>query len=175
MWIQDMFLRWWLGGPRYTWSKIRRTLFERGFLKNPLPPVNTLADVQACLRKIIWKQDGFAELFDRVSYPHRVWSKKKDDCDGFAVLAAALLDQWDKKTNPVIVTAMVPSLAHCHSVCVFEMGGGLRYFSNSDLSPKIFTSYDKVIADFVNPAYRLVCWDVVEHDTLKKLEHHVEQ
>jgi hypothetical protein len=173
MWIQDMFFRWWLSGPRYGWSNFRRCLFERGFLKNPLPPVKTLADIQSCLREITWKQDGFAELFDCVSYPQRVWTKKKDDCDGFAVLAAALLNQWDNKTKPVIVTAMVSSLAHSHSVCVFQQGAGFRYFSNKELSPKTFTSYEKVITDFVNPAYRLVCWDVVKPDTLKHLEFHV--
>lgn len=173
MWIQDCFLKFWLHGPRYGWSKFRRFMFERGFLKTPLPPTNTLADVQSRLAEITWKQDGFAELYDCVSYPQRVWFQKRDDCDGFAVLAAALLKQWDKKTNPVIVTAMVSSLAHCHSVCVFEMGGGFRYFSNKELSPKTLTSYEKVIADFVNPTYRLVCWDVIEPDTLKQLEYHV--
>ena len=173
MWIQDMFFRCWLRGPRYGWSKFRRCLFERGFLKNPLPPVKTLADVQARLREVTWKQDGFAELFDCVSYPQRVWSKKKDDCDGYAVLAAALLNQWDKKTNPVIVTAMVSSIYHCHSVCVFSEGAKYRYFSNSDLSPKTFNSYEEIVNDFRNKQYKLVCWDVVDPDTLKHREFHV--
>lgn len=173
MWIQNAYFKWWLHGPRYGWSKFRRFIFERGFLKNPLPQVKTLADVQTCLREITWKQDGLAEGFDCVSYPQLVWTKKRDDCDGYAVLAAALLNQWDKKTNPVIVTAMVSSLYHCHSVCVFEMGGGFKYFSNKELSPKIFTSYQAIIADFVNPAYQLVCWDVVEPDRLKQREFHI--
>jgi hypothetical protein len=107
MWLQDQFLKWWLHGPRYGWSKFRRFMFERGFLKKPLPPVKTLSDIKSSLREITWTKDGFGELFDCISYPQRVWSKKKDDCDGFAILTAALLNQWDKKTKPVIVTAMV--------------------------------------------------------------------
>jgi hypothetical protein len=173
MCVQSMFLRWWLHGPRYGWSKFRRFLFERGFLKNPLPPVKTLADVQARLREITWTQDGFAELFDCVSYPQRVWSKKKDDCDGFSVLAAALLNKWDKKTKPVIVTAMVSSLSYCHSVCVFKAGAKYRYFDNSRLVPKTFNSYKDVVDDFANKKTRLICWDVVKPDTLKELEYHV--
>ncbi len=173
MCVQNMFLRWWLHGPRYGWSKFRRFMFERGSLKNSLPPVKTLADIQARLREITWKQDGFAELFDCVSYPQRVWSKKKDDCDGFAILAAALLKQIDKNTQPVIVTAMVSSLYHCHSVCVFKIGGGYKYFSNDELNPKTFNSYQDIVNDFRNKKYRLLCWDVTEPDMLKQREYHV--
>jgi hypothetical protein len=173
MWLQDQFLKWWLHGPRYSWSKFRRFMFERGFLKKPLPPVKTLADIQSSLREITWVKDGLGELFDCISYPQRVWSKKKDDCDGFAILTAALLNQWDKNTKPVIVTAMVSSMTHCHSVCVFQLGGGLRYFSNKELSPKTFASYKKIVADFVNPSYRLICWDIVEPNTLKQREFNV--
>ncbi len=172
MWLQDCFLKWWLSGPRYGWSKFRRFMFERGFLKTKLPQVANLDDIVRNLNEITWKQDFWPELFDCISYPERVWARGKDDCDGYAVLAAALLKQWDKKTNPVIVTAMVSSFNHCHSVCVFEMGGGFRYFSNKELSPKTFTGYKEIVADFANKAYRLVGWDVVDPDTLKHREIH---
>jgi hypothetical protein len=64
-------------------------------------------------------------------------------------------------------------MTHCHSVCVFQLGGGLRYFSNKELSPKTFASYKKVVADFVNPSYRLICWDIIEPDTLKQRKYNV--
>jgi hypothetical protein len=171
MWLEDKFLAWWMHGPRYSWSKLRRWLFERDFLKTILPQVNSLTDIQARLREVTWKQDSFAELFDCVSYPQRVWSRKKDDCDGFAILAATLLNSWDPKTNPVIVTAMVTPLANGHSVCAFQMAGGLKYFSNAALCPRIFQNYAEIIADFT-PPNRLICWDVVKPDTLKELEYH---
>jgi hypothetical protein len=124
------------------------------------------------LSEITWKQDSFAELFDCVSYPQRVWSKKKDDCDGFAVLAATLLNRWDPQTRPVIVTAVVTPLANGHSVCVFQQGGGFRYFSNAALIPGIFQSYGEIVANF-SPPNRLLGWDVVKPDTLEQLEFHV--
>ena len=98
--------------------------------------------------------------------------KRQDDCDGFAVLAAALLNNWDPQTEPVIVTAMVTPLANSHSVCVFKQGGGLRYFSNAVLNPSIFQNYGEIVADFT-PPNRLICWDVVKPDTLEQLEFHV--
>jgi hypothetical protein len=172
MWLEDKFLAWWLHGPRYGWSKLRRWLFERGFLQTTLPQVSSLADIQARLKEIHWKQDSWPQLFDCVSYPQRVWARKADDCDGFAILAATLLKNWDPQTKPVVVTAMVTPLANGHSVCVFQMGGGLRYFSNALLSPRIFQSYGEIVADFT-PPNRLVCWDAIQPETLKELEYHV--
>ena len=169
MWITDEFCKWWLHGPRYSWSKLRRWLFECSFLAQPLPPVTSLNDISARLREITWKQDSLPELFDCVSYPQRVWSKKKDDCDGFAVLAAALLKSWDPDAKPVIVTAMVAPFANSHSVCVFHQSGGLSYFSNQELKLRAFSKYEEVIADFKGTD-RLICWDVVDPETLKQLD-----
>jgi hypothetical protein len=171
MWLEDCFLSWWLHGPRYGWSKFRRFLFERGFLKTELPKVETLNDIQQSLQQVTWKQDGFAELFDCVSYPQRVWARKKDDCDGFAILAAALLKQLKTPTNPVIVTAMVNSINNCHSVCAFEWEGHYRYFSNAELSVKNFSNYEAIVKDYVGTKYRLLCWDVVDPVTLKELDY----
>ena len=173
MCLQDKFYVWWLGGPRYGWSKLRRKLFEGGFLSQPLPSVNSLEDIQARLQEVIWKQDLLPQLFDCVSYPQRVWARKADDCDGFSVLAAALLNSWDPATAPVMVTAMVAPLKNCHSVCVFKQGGSLRYFSNKELNPGSFQSYGDVVADYTRPPNRLVCWDVVKPDTLEQVEFHI--
>lgn len=172
MWLQDKFLAWWLRGPRYGWSKFRRKLFEGGFLSKSLPKVNSLTDIQACLVKIMWKRDLLPELFDCVSYPQRVWDKKRDDCDGFSVLAAELLKQWDPNTRPVMVTAMVARLDKCHSVCVFRQGTNLRYFNNSALNPGLFVNYREIVDNFTT-TNRLICWDVVRPDTLEQLEYHV--
>jgi hypothetical protein len=172
MWLEDKFLIWWLHGPRYGWSKLRRRLFEGGFLAKPLPQVASLADIQACLQEVTWKQDNLPQLFDCVSYPQRVWTKKKDDCDGFAVLAAELLNRWDPQTAPVIVTVMVAPLKRSHSVCVFNQGGGLRYFSNKELNPGLFQNYREIVDNFT-PPHRLICWDAVKPDMLEQLEFHI--
>ena len=174
MCIQDKFFIWWLHGPRYGWSKLRRRLFESSYLAKPLPGVHSLADVLACLQKVAWKKDWMPQLFDCVSYPHRVWDKKTDDCDGFAILAAELLKQWEPATAPVMVTAMVAPMKNCHSVCVFKQGGDLRYFSNNkELNPGRFQDYSEIVADFTRPPNRLICWDVVKPDTLEQLEFHI--
>lgn len=172
MWLQDCFLKWWLHGPRYGWSKFRRCLFERGFLNVELPKVETLDDIIEKLHKVEWKKDWIPELFDCVSYPQRVWKRRKDDCDGFAVLAAALLKQLKTPSNPIMVTAMVNSINNCHSVCVFETDEGFKYFSNWELNPNTFNSYEEIVKDFVGTKYRLICWDEVDPDTLKQLKFH---
>lgn len=173
MWLQDKFLTWWLHGPRYTWSRFRRALFEGGFLKKPLPAVNSLEDIQAFMIQVKWKRDMLPELFDCVSYPHRVWAKKKDDCDGFSVLAAELLSRWSPETDPVMVTAMVAPLKNSHSVCVFKLEGNLRYFNNETLKPGLFQSYADIVAEFTGPPNRLICWDVVRPCNLETLEFHI--
>ena len=173
MWLEDKFFIWWLHGPRYGWSKLRRRLFEGGFLATQLPEVHSREDILACLQEVDWKKDWIPELFDCVSYPQRVWAKKKDDCDGFTVLTAELLKRWDPATEPVMVTAMVTPMKNSHSVCVFKQGGNLRYFSNNKyLKPGSFNSYDEIIADFTK-SNRLVCWDVVRPDTLEQVEFHL--
>ena len=171
--ITDKFFIWWLHGPRYSWSKLRRRLFEGGFLSKPLPEVHSLIDIQARLSEVKWKRDLLPQLFDCVSYPQRIWAKKTDDCDGFAILAAELLKSWDPATIPVMVTAMVAPMKNCHSVCVFKQSGSLRYFSNKELSPGSFQSYQDIVADFTVPPNRLICWDVVQPGTLEQLKFHI--
>lgn len=171
MWLEDCFLTWWLHGPRYSWSKLRRFLFERGFLKTELPKVDNLEDIPVQLKKVDWTKDWLGELFDCVSYPERVWARKKDDCDGFAVLAAALLKRLKTPIDSILVTAMVNSMNDCHSVCVFEKDGGYRYFSNWNLVPGVFNTCEDIVKDFTKK-FRLLCWDEVDPVTLKQLKFH---
>jgi len=116
--IVDSFLVWWLRSGRYGWSWLRRRLFERRYLTTVLPTVNSLEEIEACLRQITWTMDGPLHLFDCISYPHVTWAKKKDDCDGFSSLAAELLNRWNPNCNPVLVTAMVRPIRDSHTVCV---------------------------------------------------------
>lgn len=171
----NCFLVWWLRSARYRWSRLRRRLFERRYLNTALPEANSLEEIQACLKdNITWTRDWILELFDCISYPQRVWAKKKDDCDGFAILAAELLRRWSPETDPVLITAMVRPYSKCHTVCAFRYGGNLWYFDNSNLRSGNLKGYRDVVARFTSGTKELICWDVVNPDTLETLEFHVD-
>lgn len=90
--LVDSFLVWWLKDSRYKWSLLHRKLCEQRYLATALPSVSSLQEIERCLKDVTWTMDGPLHLFDCLSYPQATWAKKKDDCDGFAVLAAAYTD-----------------------------------------------------------------------------------
>jgi len=117
--------------------------------------------------------DGPLHLFDCISYPQTVWSTKKDDCDGFAILAAELLRRWAPATNPVLVTAIVRPMQLSHTVCAFRYDDNLLFFDNRDLRKGNSQEYRDIVAQFTMSAKSLICWDVVKPDTLETLEFHL--
>jgi hypothetical protein len=131
-----------------------------------------LEDIETCLKQIAWSGDGLLHLYDSISYPQTVWTKKKDDCDGFAILAAELLQRWIPDAAPVLVTAIVRPIKSSHTVCALRHGEGLLFFDNDDLRRGDFQEYGDVVARFTQNAKSLVCWDVVKPDTLETLEFH---
>ena len=171
--LSSSFLVWWLRGPRYRWSRLRRRLFENRYLDIELPVVNSLEDIEACLQQITWTGDGLLHLYDSISYPQTVWARKKDDCDGFAVLAAELLRRWNTNTRPLLLTAIVEPVRFSHTVCIFNHDGGLSFFDNSTLRKGDFKEYGDVVARFTQTSSRLICWDAVQPDTLETVEFHV--
>ncbi|MFC2010051.1 hypothetical protein ACFLVU_01105 [Chloroflexota bacterium] len=169
----DWFLTWWLRSGRYGWSWLRRRLFEFRYHNKPLPAVNSLEDVQACLEKVEWTKDGPLHLFDCISYPQVTWVKKRDDCDGFSSLAAALLHNLDAGYNPVLVTAMVRPVKSSHTVCAFtSQQDGLWFFDNSLLRSEGYQTYEDIVNRISRRGHRLLCWDVREPSTLKMIEFH---
>lgn len=152
---------------------MRRRLFERGYLKNPLPAVNSLEDIETCLKQVKWTMDGPLHLFDSVSYPQLTWSRKKDDCDGFASLAAALLNQLNADYKPVLITIMVRPIRASHTVCAFAATEGSLWLFDNDLLRRVdCKTYHDVIAVISGQAKRLVCWDVRNPATLAMIEFH---
>ncbi|MFC2066331.1 hypothetical protein ACFLUO_04620 [Chloroflexota bacterium] len=171
--LVDGFLAWWLHTGRYRWSWIRRRLFERRYLTTVLPAVSSLEEIEACLKQVKWTMDGPLHLFDCISYPQVTWAKKRDDCDGFASLAAELLRQWNPDCSPVLVTAMLRPAQASHTVCVFAVPeGSLCFFDNYLLRCEDCQTYDDVVAKLSHRAQRLVCWDVRNPVTLDMLEFH---
>ena len=143
--IDDLFLRLWLSTARNRWSRLRRGLLERRYLKTQLPSPDSLDALSEALREVVWTQDGPLQLWDSISYPQTVWHKKKDDCDGFAVLAAELLRRWDPVFDPVLLTALLRPIKQAHTVCVFREGDRFRFFDNSSLDDGIYASYSDVV------------------------------
>ena len=141
----DILLRFWLSTARNRWSRLRRGLLERKYLKTQLPSPNSLDALGDTLSEVIWTQDGPLHLWDSLSYPQTVWHEKKDDCDGFAILAAELLRQWDPASDPVLLTALLRPIKQAHTVCAFREGGRFRFFDNSSLDGGIYDSYLDVV------------------------------
>lgn len=168
--IIDMFLVWWLRSGRYRWSGLRRKLFEAGYLETELPAVGSLGDIELCLNTVTWTMDGPLHLFDSISYPQTVWKRKKDDCDGFAVLACEMLYRLKSSYAPALVTVMVRPVKKSHSVCVFtDEDGSLSVFDNGRLKTG-FAGYSEVIGMIAEKAERFICWDSRRHDTFELLE-----
>lgn len=171
--IIDRFLIWWLRTGRYKWSRIRRRLCEHRYLDTPLPAVTSLEDIEACLTQVKWTMDGPLHLFDSISYPQVTWAKKKDDCDGFASLAAALLKQLNPSYRPVLVTIMVRPIRDSHTICAFTSPqSGICLFDNDSLRLANCENYAEVIDIISKHAKRLVCWDVRNPATLDMIEFH---
>ena len=101
------------------------------------------------------------------------WARKKDDCDGFAILAAELLNQWNPNCTPVLVTAMVRPIRASHTVCAFKAPmGGLWLFDNDSLRRVDCINYDDVVTLISKGVQRLVCWDVRNPVTLEMAQFH---
>jgi hypothetical protein len=168
----NAFLRWWLRGARYSWSKFKRKVFEKKFLKTELPSVNSLEDIGDCLKQITWTMDNIFALFDSISYPERTWADKKDDCDGFATVASALINKWNPSLEPVMLTAITRPIARSHTVCVFKYEGSIRFFNNASLDGDNLTCYQDVVNKIHREEDRLVCWDVRDPRTFGLIEYH---
>ena len=170
--IFDRFLIWWLKSIRYRWSRFRRKLCEAKYRNMSLPAVKSLEDIKSYLALVTWTMDGPLHLFDSISYPQTVWFKKKDDCDGFAILAAALLQQWKPSSKPVLITVMLRPMRRSHTVCGFyAFDEELRFFDNNALRQGSFQTYAEIAKEAIGDA-KLICWDIVDPDTLETIEFH---
>ncbi|MFC2032403.1 hypothetical protein ACFLUS_03445 [Chloroflexota bacterium] len=168
----NLFLRWWLFSGRYTWSRLRRWFFEWRYLSITLPSADSLEEIADYLGQVTWTMDGPLHLYDSISYPETVWSKKKDDCDGFAVLASKLLQRLQSNTNPVLITAIVRPVRNSHTICGFSNADGtLSFFDNNSLRQSDFKEYADIVAQIKGKA-ELVCWDVRNPVTFEMVEFH---
>ena len=167
------FLLWWSRYGRSRWSLFHRRWFERRYLDNQLPQANSLGEIEGCLREVAWTMDGPLHLYDCISYPQVTWSKKKDDCDGFACLAAALLNQLNQEYKPVLITAMVRPVRSSHTICAFSSPQRtIWFFDNYSLRHGEWNAYSDVVKEISKSPLKLVCWDVRDPSTLDMIEFH---
>jgi hypothetical protein len=170
--VRALLAAFWLRYLRYPWSRINRASLERRRALLPLTPAS-LEDVAAALRQIVWTQDGPLHLFDCISSPERTWYAKRDDCDGFAAVAASLLARLDASSDPKLLTVVVLPLRRSHTVCVFRTPAGhLRMFDNARLPDSEFASYEEVARYVAERGETAVCWDLVRPADLRSVEFH---
>ena len=162
----------WRRRLRYPWSKLYRAVFERGYRAAPLPPAATVDEVRAALEAVTWSPDGPRHLFDAISSPGAVWARRRDDCDGFAILAATLLARMDPQSAPLLVSTVVLPVSESHTVCAFSdgAGDGYRVFDNARLRDERFATLDDIAAYVAKRGRVPVCWDVVRPADLGTIE-----
>ena len=141
----DSFLVWWLKSGRYPWSRLVRRISGWRNTKLSIPTAKSLDEVASLLKQVTWTMDSLFHLYDSISLPETVWDKKRDDCDGFAVLAAALLRSWNPSTNPKLVTVMLHPVRESHTVCAFREGEHFRFFDNYYLNRDNYKNYGRII------------------------------
>jgi len=171
--IFSFFAGLWLRFGRYWWSRLRRRLCERQYLRQQLPQVGSLEDIEACLKQVQWKMEGLMHLYDSISYPQTVWAKKEDDCDGFAILAAELLYRLNSNYRPVLITAVVRPVSRSHTVCAFNnLQGQLWFFDNARLRREGHGTCETIALTVGKRGKKLVCWDVRNHTSFDMIEFH---
>ncbi|MDI6806223.1 MAG: hypothetical protein QMD14_00195 [Candidatus Aenigmarchaeota archaeon] len=164
-------LKLWLKHLRYPVSRLYRKIFEGKYLNTKLPDVHDLNE----LKRVLGEVTCTLELLDRISYPEAVWAKKRDDCDGFAILCADRLYTLDGVEDIKLVTAITKPVKNSHTVCTFfdlhlEK---YRYFDNAYLVERGFESREDIVDDMISKRRsHVLCWDVVEPQTLKQIEYH---
>jgi hypothetical protein len=171
--ITDRFLVWWLRTGRYQWSRFHRRFFEQKYLSTVLPQTNSPEQIESALNEVQWTPDRPGLLWDCISYPQTTWATRKDDCDGFAILAAELLSKMGNSYQPVLLTALVRSISASHTVCAFRFQNNLSFFDNASLHRESYLSYADIITKITGGGTRLICWDVRDHLTFGLLEFHV--
>ncbi len=164
---------WWLRSGRYRWSKFYRWLYERRYLKESLPEAVSIEDVEACLKQVTWKLEGLLHLYDSISYPQTTWVRKRDNCDGFASLAAELLYRLNSNHRPVLITTVVEPISKSHTVCAFNnLRGSLWYFDNARLKSEQYRNYNEIAIKVSQRGTNLICWDVRNPYTFELIEFH---
>jgi len=170
-WLLRRFGHVWLRYLRYPWSKVYRILFERGVQTAPLPPASTVEEVRAVLAAVTWSPDGPRHFYDAISHPAAVWARRRDDCDGFAILAATLLARIDPRFAPLLVSAVVLPISESHTVCAFRDGAGddYRVFDNARLREERYASLEEVAGLLARRGKVPLYWDVVRPADLRTL------
>ena len=174
--MKKFLAKFWLKHLRYKWSRLYRKLNKNKCQDVELPEVSSMADISKCLREIEYRADKAKELYDVIGTPKMVWNNKYGDCDDTSSLAAGLINSWKPGRNPVLLTVITDPFEHSHNVCAYTWGSYYYCISNWLNCRTVcydFKCYED-IAEWVarHTGSKLLCWDIVDPETLKQLEFH---
>lgn len=173
--MSKLYLDWlwvfYLWARRY-WSAILRVpeLPYRWFTK--LPSVESLEDIEKVSSEVKWVADWTLAphvklrrfWWDCLSYPQTVWARKKDDCDGFAILNCELGTQIGIKMY--ILSVVMEPRELSHAVAYGKQGATPFMFTNGRL---VMFEDDRTLEDVVQtvaaPAKRILAWSLEDHKT----------
>ena len=100
---------------RIPWSRFWRFLEWR---KASVPLILNFVDLKKILNRIEWTSDPWWKLGDVLQSPEWTWAKKKDDCDGFALVSLAIMLE-SRLGIGYLVTSVTRPIKHSHSIALF--------------------------------------------------------
>jgi len=164
----------------YLWGRVYYSsvlrLFETKYLTTTLPTVTSLADIERVSDEVEWTSDfklaPHVKLrrlwWDCISYAETVWAKKKDDCDGFAVLDCKLLDQLDDLYPGIkgyLLSVFVIPRRKSHAVCLFVIDDVTHMFTNGS-HVEFDPSYQITdVVDIVAAGGEILAWSLEDPET----------
>jgi len=122
------------------WSKVYRWLYHRKYRTLQFPVSLTPEQATEEMKHLVWRKDGFKELWDAIGSPHWVQHTLAQiecggqppgamDCDEFAVWAATVIAP---NYQPVVLNVMWRDEkgTRGHNVCLYHSSGFLYHTGN---------------------------------------------
>lgn len=100
---------------RIPWSRFWRFLEWQG---KAVPKIRNFGNLNSILPVMKWTADPRWKLGDVLQTPEWTWAHKKDDCDGFALVALAAMAQ-SKIRWGYLLTVITRPIKESHSVALF--------------------------------------------------------
>jgi len=163
---------------RFYLSAVLR-LAELRYLGKELPTVTNLQDVENRCREVTWTPDWklapHVKLrrlwWDCLSYAETVWARKKDDGDGFAILACELCKQLGIKAY--ILSVFTSPGQYSHAVAFGRHSGNPFMFNNGRL---VWFDAAHTVEHVVQNAasgHDVVAWSLEDHETGELVRLHI--
>ena len=150
------------------WSNIYRVIFESKYSKFNGPKCSSIVDVSRALRAIKYEHDGIKRFIDTVSYPQAVYERGRDDCDGSAIFAHAMIAQNELARPWILSVAWLDekNKYHGHAVCMYTHvdDGSYSHIGNWNQSMPVKCEDFKEVIGSITFGSVLVGWAVYGGD-----------